>query len=210
MQKSVAHIVLSKSVGFILFLILLGIANMLVPSINIKIYTSTIYFFNFNLMLMLILFLVGILNEIFWGLYFPFNIFAPVISSILSIYVVTFIYRLWNLIESYVYFGIAIPIVKIYTAVFLIVLVFGYILILSRGGKPKGSQNKDLDKWREERLIKRKEKLERKIEKINGNFRKDQEIKWKDVGGEFKLAFYNLGKSINRAFERKSKRKKKR
>jgi hypothetical protein len=38
---------------------------------------------------------------------------------------------------------------------------------------------------------------------------KKKEIEWKDVEKEFRLIFYNIGKSINKLFEGKERGKKK-
>jgi hypothetical protein len=81
-----------------------------------------------------------------------------------------------------------------YVIVFLIVLVAGYITILARHGKPRNVWEEEHGRWHEwgMRHMRRKTKVE-----------------WEDVGDEFRLALYNLGKNINEALAgpRKPKRK---
>lgn len=204
MAKSAAKIILSRIIGFLIFLIILIIANSLVLTFNNRVYTNIIGFFNSNLILLLIIFFLGILNEIFWSFYFPFNIIAPVISSILSVHIVTFIYNLWRLSEIYTKINFNIPIRSIYVPVVFIVLIAGYITILARHGKPRREWAEKMKESISDRLERKKERLMRKIDKIDKKMkRKHENVEWKDVGNEFKLVFYNLGRSINSLFRKK-------
>lgn len=205
MAKSVPRIILSQIIGFIIFLILLAATNMLIPSINSIFYTQIILFFNSNIYLLLILTLIGILNEIFWSFYFPFNLVAPIISAVLSIYIITFIYKFWILANNYIESSIQIPLHAIYFAVFIIVLVFGYILLLARGGKPREDWQERHEKYKREKWEQRRKKYQKKIENLDKKVRSN--LDWEDVEDEFKLALYNLGRIINNLFAPKKKKR---
>ncbi len=210
MPRSTAKIILSRITGFIFFLILLAIANMLIGSVHNETYRSIIFFFNESLLLLLILMLLGMVNDIFWNMNFPFNIIAPITSAVLSFCVLTFMYALWIFLDQYIQSGMTIPIGLLKIVVFFIVLLAGYLAILVRGGKPKSDWE---DKWKERRQarwLREKERLQRRLNRIDRHVKNKEEVDWEDVGEEFKLAFYNLGKSINKSFENNKKPKEKR
>ncbi len=166
-MKSIFKIIIGRTIGFIIFLILLGIANLFQFS---ELYNNIIDFFIRNLLLIFILFALGMINDIFW--IYKYNILAPIVSALLSIFIVTFIYRMFNFLEPYLGFNISLPISLIYAIVFIAVLIGGYVTIITRlVTKPKGKK-----------------------------------IEWSDVGNEFKLFFYSLGKELN---TKPKKRKKK-
>jgi hypothetical protein len=195
MAKSVLKIVLSRIFGFIFFLILLGIANILVRFIPSSVYAAVINFFNTNILLFLGMMLVGMVNEIFWSFYFPFNILAPVASAILSIFIVSFIYRAWSFLDTFFRTNFVLP-GSLYLPIALIILFFGYIAILTRKGKPKEEFDIDAKKPLPKGAagaVAQKKKL-------------DEQVEWEDVSNEFKLALYNIGRSINKNFEKKPKR----
>ena len=206
MVKSVPHIIISRIIGFIIFLILLAIANALIPAINSSIYSDIVNFFNMSLVLLLILMFIGMINDIFWSFYFPFNIVAPIIGSILSIYTVIFIHRFFDFLANYFPSSIVMPWQTIQYLVFWIVLIAGYIIILIRKGKPREDIYGAVKRLREERWERKKEKLERKMEKIDRKLGK-KKVEWNDVGNEFKTLFYNIGKSFNNMFERGNKKR---
>jgi hypothetical protein len=200
MARSVLKIILSNIAGFLFFLILLAIANILLKYIPSAIYADVVNFFNTNIFLFLVMMLIGMINDIFWSFYFPFNILAPISSALLSLFIVVFFYTVWNFLNIYIKADVAVP-KGMYTPVALLVLVVGYILILVRRGRPR----EVYEKWAE-----KKEEVKKKSE--SARKRPEQDIDWEDVGNEFKLFFYNLAKSMNKGFEKekqKEKRKKK-
>ena len=187
-KKSVAHIVLSRVFSFVIFLVVLGIANYLIRYMPGYLYRNIIYFFNSNLLLLLVITSFGILAEIFWTLMFPFSLAAPIISAISGILIVNFIYKIWSFIETYAKTNFYLPINKIYVLVFVLVLIFGYILVFLKflGHKEESAE-------KEKQQVKEKPKSEK--------------IDWAEIGNEFKLIFYNIGRSINNLFEKDKKRK---
>lgn len=195
MAKSVPKIIISRIIGFIIFLILLVVANALIPAFNSNVYSDIINFFNLNIILLFILTLIGLINEIFWSFYFPFNIIAPITGSVLSIYIVTFIHRGFDFLNTYFPSDIILPWQTIQSLVFWMVIIVSYLIILIRQGKPKEDWHEEMKKWHEQRWERKREKLKKKME-------------WEDVGNEFKHLFYNIGRSINNLFDKDKKKRK--
>ena len=206
MVRSIPHIIISRIIGFIIFLIILGIANFFIPNVPSKIYADAVNFFNSILLLLVLLMFVWMINEIFWNFYFPFNAIAPITSAVLGVYVVMFLYKFWNFIDDYIHSGINVPINSIYTAVALLSLIIGYIVILVRGGKSREVSDEHWKKWHENRLKRKEERLERKVERIDRKLG-TKKVEWDDVGHEFKLFFYNISSGLNRLFEGDKKKK---
>jgi hypothetical protein len=187
-KRSIARIVISSLAGFVFFLILLAIANMLIPNFNNATYSAIVGFLNINLGYLVLLTFVGLINEIFWNLPLFFNLIAPIISAVFSYYLLVFFSRFWDFLKEYLDLNVAIPFNVLYIFIPLIVLFAGYIIIIARvsGFEERG-----------------KRRLERDIKDIN---RAINRIKWEEIGDEFKEALHNLGKSINNLFEEKEKK----
>ena len=173
MRRSASRIVISHAAGFLVFIIILGIANMI--DFKSPVLGNIVMFFNANIILLLVMMVFGLLNDIFWQYSFPFNVLAPVSGAVLGVLIVTFICRMFSLTDSYLRIG-SLPCVAIATIVFFLVLIGGFATILVRGGKPR-------EEWHEEKKRKRHGWPE-----------------WEDVGKEFRMAMYNLGKSLEKAF----------
>lgn len=204
MKKSVPKIVIWKIVGFLIFLILLGVANYFTRYIPGNFYYSIVQFFNGNLGLIVVMMLFGMLSEVFWNLFFPLDLVAPIISAISSIFSVTFVYRIWLLVDSYVGTGVEIPMGGVYRLVFWLVLIIGYIVVLAR---IRRGEEGSVENWHEDRLKSKKEKLERKVEKIDKKLRK-KEIEWSEVGDEFRKVLFNIGRGVSNLFDKKKNKKK--
>ncbi|PIN87066.1 hypothetical protein COV19_01460 [Candidatus Woesearchaeota archaeon CG10_big_fil_rev_8_21_14_0_10_44_13] len=200
MAKSALKIIALKIVGFIIFLILLGIANIVVPNISGNAGMEIISFMNSNLFFFFVIMVVDLINELFWSFYFPFNILAPITGSLLSILIITLIYKLVLLIP-YSDGILMMPFALLYILVPVIVLIAGYILILIRGGRPKHVCDEEKKICLRERWEMKKRKLEKKMRSKKG-----KKVEWEDIGDEFKLVLYNLGKGINELFEGKKRK----
>jgi len=203
-EESPLSIIIKRTIGFVIFIILLLVANTLLSGINNAIYNNIIGFFDVNISLFLSLFFWGMASEILWNLYFPWNLFGPIASAILSVSVVTFFYKIWLFIGGYVNVNanISIFMIPIYILVFIIVLVSGYARLAFRGMANEKYNDDKWKEWRKDRI-----EMHRKIKEIKRNRNK---VEWEDVGEEFKYALYNLGNSLNRAFEKYKKEDKRR
>lgn len=179
-KKSVGGVMLSKTIGFLIFLILLALANYLKYYINSTLYAAIVGFFVTNLWLSIVIFITTLIADIFWTFRIPLNIPAPILSAISSIFIIAYIERLWNFLKIAEITNIYFPSNILYPVVFWIVIAVGYILILVRFGKEKQEPQ---------------EKTKKKTD-----------IRWSDIGEQFKQALYNLGNSLRNACERKKKK----
>lgn len=182
-EKSVSEILISRITGFLVFLILLALMSFLTKYIPNEIYIGFVNFLVTNLLLSIVILFLGILAEIFWNFEMPFDLFGPILSAVSSIFIVTYIYKLWQFIENYTQTGISIPINQIYPIVFWIVLAVGFIRLILRYKKDH------------------EERRERKKKKNS------EDIDWEDVGDQFKTAFYNIGEAFRKSTETKKKNK---
>lgn len=222
-RRSVLNIVLHSIVGFIMLIVLLIVANILIPYINNNTYLNIVQFFNSLLGLFIILFIVGMINSIFWNFEFPLNIVAPISGAILGVAIVDLVYKILGYAQTFFYFDTLANILSydIRAIVFFAVLIIGYLIIISEVGR--GERRYIREKRRKERYPKeyideRKAKYkmmddrrmdERKMEEKKAEDIRDKEkptesdFSWKEVGNEFKKASLNVGKALNNAFEGK-------
>jgi hypothetical protein len=184
-KKSTGGVILSNTISFLVFLILLALANYLKIYIDSAIYAAIINFLVTNLWLSFIIFFTTLIAEIFWTFKLPLNLPAPILSAISSIFIITYIERLWSFINATAITNIYFPADIIYPVVFWIVIAVGYILILVRFGKEKSESGEPEKKPKE---------------------KKKSNVEWSDVGEQFKQALYNLGNSLRNACEPKKKR----
>jgi hypothetical protein len=204
MEKRVQQVVLSRLFGILFILILFVVGNALVPSINNNLYGKLVNFFDSNLIFILLMMFIGLLNEVFWSFYFPFNFIAPITTGAFGVYITMFIFKVWTFLDQYLLTGFVIPISTIYLVVFLTALIFGYLFILDRGGRPKEDWGQ-LWNWQKD-VWKKTEGRVAKFDSAKGK-KKGKAVGWHDVGDQFKLFFYNLGRSMNKSFEKKKRKR---
>lgn len=197
-ERSITRVILSNIIGILIFFVLLAIANFLIPYFPNDKFITMIDFLNSNINLIVILTFFGMLSEIFWTFSFPFNLISPIISAIFSSYLITFIFRLWNLVKDYIKVEVNIPIDLIYIGVFALVIIFGYLSIFIRFFKKRNKESQEYEEEKEEEKPMKKEKKQKE--------EKTHLIKWEKVGNEFRLLFFNIGKSLNRLFEKKKRK----
>ncbi len=130
MKKSPVGIIFGKVIGFLLFLIFLSLALSCAPRLNSPLVTAFLQFLNQNIGLILLysaIFMVGELCSLF---IFPFNLIAPPVNAIASLYLVGFIFLFLEFLEQQLSIAIIpFPSFKplITSLVFLIVLVVGIV-----------------------------------------------------------------------------------
>lgn len=168
-KKSVGSRILIRMLGFFIFLVLLGIAKVLSFYILSDFYTAIVGFFLDNLFLAFLIFFITLIADTFWAFWFPFNIPAPVVSAVSSIFIVTYIYRLWLFLDNYLLTGIEMPISLVYQLVFWSVLVGGYVVIILRfvGWGDIRAKLKERREEKEEAREEREKKNERRKKRKN-------------------------------------------
>jgi Sec-independent protein translocase protein TatA len=110
-------------------------------------------------------------------------------------------------IDSYINSGVGVSLLSIQIIVFLFVVIFGYMTILLGIGRPAKDWEKEWKKRHEEIWESKMEEFRRKK---HGTGKKEgkNSVEWGKVENEFKLVFYNIGRSINKLFEGKDGKKK--
>ena len=184
-RKSVFSVILSKIFGFLFFLLMVYVANLLTQYIDSEIYTEILHFINRNFTFLVITSLILMLGEIFFAIYFPFNLPAPLFSSIGSIMIVTFIGKIFLLVDSFtgenIYLIFRILSYVVYPLVFLIVLIGGYISIFFRLFTPAERPHKPKDRIIDVKPVK----------------------SWHDIGNEFRQLIYDFLNMLRKSIKKK-------
>jgi hypothetical protein len=189
-EKSHFNILFGKIIGFLFFLVLIGFANYLIPYFNNEIYTKVASFFNDNLLFLIILSVVSLIADIFLIFIFPFNLFAPILGAITGVMTAVFIFRTLLFADSLANIGL-FPYIEnfkytIYLIVFGVVLIVGYINVFKS-------------------IVPDKEGLEENEQTVQKKNKPG--VSWDEVGNEFKMALFNLGKTLKNSFDTKPKNK---
>ena len=159
--KKVISIFFSKLLGLLIFLIILGILNIVSPFINQEILTNITLFLNSNFILILLFSLFFTVAEMLFALVFPLNLPAPLFSSFGSIFLITFLFNIANFINITLDLNLTkllnfsyLPIIFI---VFIIVFITGYTTIFSKGVEQTTKGIKHIHKaWKTKKSNKKK------------------------------------------------------
>ena len=189
-RKSLFKITLERTLGFVIFLGMLYVANLLSGQIQSQLFQQTVQFLNSNIMLIIAFSVIFFFGEIFFNLIFPFSLPAPIINAVGAMYLLNFIFNSFTLIETVLemsIFGIFRSLsFLIYPIVFVAVLVGGYIAIFVR-------------------LFKCEEKPKKKPGKKPK--KKQEQPTWEEIGQEFRQVLYDVLGNLRDAVKPKKKRK---
>ncbi|KUG19061.1 hypothetical protein ASZ90_011218 [hydrocarbon metagenome] len=143
-KRSISRILLEGLIGMVVFLTLVAAMNLLTAFTQNQIFLLIVGFLNAHLWLLIAIAILFLIGELFGALAFPLNLPAPLFNALGSVYFVTFFLRLFSLIDEIT--GLAVFSIfegfapLIYSAVFILVLIGGYIQIMvsqcRRGGCP--------------------------------------------------------------------------
>ncbi len=176
MARSPSNIVLMRILGLVVFLIVLGLANLVAVIWTEPIFLTVLNFFNSNLLLIVLMSIFFMVGEMLMALWFPFNLPAPLFNAVGAVMLTAFIFRALQLVDILVgdnIFGIVGALgILLYPIVFVVVLIVGYITIFLR-------------------LIPRKPKEKPVKPKKEKPKKKKPERSWEDVGEEFKMMLYD-------------------
>jgi hypothetical protein len=143
---SIGIVFLSKVIGFVVFLILLGVTNLMIPYIQNDTFTSVVLFLDSNIKVIVIFTILLMIGELFAVLIFPFNLPAPLFSAIGSVFLVEFIFELIIFINKLTKTPMDIPFNLLYiivsAIVFIVILIAGYVKIFTDLVGPKIKQIK--------------------------------------------------------------------
>jgi len=178
-KKSLIGIFLSRIAGIIIFLIILGVLNILAAGIHVQMFHQVVAFLNANIGLILILSLFFLIGDLFGALTFPLNLPAPLFNAVGGVLIVVFIFRVFLLVDAIngmqIFGALSVIEYLVYPAVFIIALIAGYASIFAsccRGGQD-GSQNKSTD-----------------------SDRQSGSITWEDVGAELRETIHDVLRRI--------------
>jgi hypothetical protein len=139
--KEIFHEILTRVIGFLIFLVLLGIVNILTYYIKNEIFLSVVGFLNSNIWLIIIFSIIFLIGEIFGYLMFPLNIPGPLFNAVGGVLLIQFVFSLFSFITktSNVEVNLPLGIIQnfVMIMVFIIVLIVGYVHIIIDATRPR-------------------------------------------------------------------------
>jgi hypothetical protein len=182
--KSIPWIVLLRLFGLVFFIIFLYIANNLAFFTENPLNYQIIQFLNNNFWLIIVMSIIFLFGEVFNALIFPFNLPAPLFNASASVLLVTFLFRIFALVDILLDEQIFVIFNRlaflVYPLVFIIVLIGGYIAILV--------------------------KLSRTDESESGPEHKEktgEKLTWEEVGDEFRQTICDLLTQMRQSINKK-------
>ncbi|MCZ7361010.1 MAG: hypothetical protein O8C55_13140 [Candidatus Methanoperedens sp.] len=131
--KSIPGIILLRIAGLLLFISFIYIAGFLSFFTDNPVNNQVIQFLNENIGLIVLMSITFLFGEIFSALSFPLNLPAPLFNASAAVLLVTFIFRIFGLIDTLLNKNILRIFDRIellvYSAVFIIMLIGGYMMI---------------------------------------------------------------------------------
>jgi len=200
-KRTALGITISKVIGICIFLIVLAVLNSLELS---GIGLAVVQYLNMSLLSIIMFSILLYLGELFSIFPLPLNLPYPIFNAFggvfLTWFIIQIIYLVGKLFNQNITKVLGIFENLILTLVFLLVIVIGYLMIII-GLIPKGKCKEHT----KEKKPKEKEVVKKKVKKRS----KKSQVEWDDVGNEFKMAFFNLGRVLKETLEPKKKKKKK-
>jgi len=98
-KESVVGVLIARIVGLVVFLILLGILNILAGAyVQTPIFLQIVAFLNANLGLLILISVIFLVGDLFGALAFPLNLPGPVFGAVGAVFLVMFLLRLFSLV----------------------------------------------------------------------------------------------------------------
>ncbi|KYC44640.1 MAG: hypothetical protein AMQ74_01946 [Candidatus Methanofastidiosum methylothiophilum] len=184
-RQSPIRIVIHDIVSFIVFLIILGFLNISLDFFDSNILSEVVRLLNNNIWLIFIFSVIFTIGEVFGSFRFPGNLPAPIFNAIGSIFLLNFLFKIFrlvgNLSEITTFDNLAKSFPFLYPIIFLLVLLGGYISILSGTSWESPKKKKTTTSTSKE------------------------EISWDDVGNEFKEMLYEAFHSARESIKQNKK-----
>lgn len=157
--KGAGRIILSRVIGFIIFLVLIWILNLMTYYVHNNTLSAIVSFLNSNLLLIIIFTLIFIIADIFYYLWFPLDLPAPLLSAFGTVLLIRFIFNIIIFVLSLIGITLNLPLEMIYIIIaviaFIIVLIVGYARII--GGAARRRRHMHEHKHEPEYVHKKKE-----------------------------------------------------
>ncbi len=142
-SKAIMHELITRVIGFLIFLILLGIVNLLTNYIRNPIFSSVVSFLNSNIWLIVIFSVIFLIGEIFGYLSFPLNIPYPLFNAVGGVFLIQFAFKLLKFILNQaniqISLGVSLSTIEniVIIVVFIIVLIVGYAHVIMDATRPR-------------------------------------------------------------------------
>ncbi len=172
-RRSTVGVILSWIFGLLMLLILLGLANLIVPHIGNPTLTALLDFINDSVWLIILISIVFFFSDLFRSFRFPFNFPYPIINAWGASMVVTFAFSILAFLNTLMEMGLVKSIMKlealVQTIVFVLALIVGYVQVFTGiGRRSKESVTHDRPFWEEET---EKHKVVQSWSEVNNEFR---------------------------------------
>lgn len=146
-KRTISSIVLSGLAGLLIFLILLAAANYMTNYVDNPVFLQIVGFLNNNIDLLIIMSVIFLIGKLFTALVFPLNLPAPLFNAAGSVFLVAFIFKIFELTASitkeYIFYKAAEILAPLSMLVFIIVLLGGYFLIFTRLSEENENKRKN-------------------------------------------------------------------
>ncbi len=135
-NRSLSWVFVSRMIGIICFLIVVVLANILTFYVANPVYHSGVNFINGNFWLLIFIAVILMVADIFGAFKFPLNLPSPLIKAIGSVFLIAFILRVFEWVDTVaslnIYPSFWLVSFLVVPLVFLLVMAVGYIEIIRR------------------------------------------------------------------------------
>jgi len=189
-KKPLSWVFVSRMIGIICFLIIVVLANILTyyVSIDFRVYHLGVTFLNENFWLLILIAVTLLSADIFDAFLIPFNLPAPLVRAIGSVFCIAFILRGIQWLDSvagtnlYEQFWVILISLLIVPLIFLIVLISGYYTILRQlWWQPKAKSEEGNDT-----IVVRDEYQYQAAQPVT------DAKSWEEIGMEFRLMLFDI------------------
>jgi len=129
LNRKIINVVIYGLSGLVFFLILLGIANLLIPVVDNSFYTTNVQFVNSNLWIIVTLTFLFVTADVFRLLKFPINIPYPIFNAFGGLLLTVMLLKAFSWVLDIIFidlFSWNYSKGLIYVIVFLLILALGY------------------------------------------------------------------------------------
>jgi hypothetical protein len=136
--------------GFLLFVIILVLLNLVNFYFKQPLFDSVVVFLNNSVIWIVLFALLFLFGDLFKALNFPFNLPGPLFDAVASVFLIKFIFDVLRLINDYLGISNIISFNSLYALisglVFVLVIIVGYVKILSSTGRRREKEVKKVSK----------------------------------------------------------------
>jgi hypothetical protein len=162
-KRPIVETVFVNLVSFLVFLIILGLSNVVAITLNHDILSKVVFFLNSTVFLIFVFSVIILISKLFELIKFPFNFPVPLFNAIAAVIFTIFLFRVFNLLGDLFGNGFVwienLNIALTYFWISVIIVFIGYAKIFSKARREHSPT----------------------IQKIE---KKGKEIEWSDVGNE--------------------------